>query len=129
MQITITTPALLFPAISLLLLAYTNRFLALAALMRDLIGKHKQNQDNNLLDQISNLKKRIRLIRDMQAFGAISFFLCVLSMMVLFFNKIIAGEIIFGLSLICLLISIAYSILEIQISIDALNIQAQKLTS
>ncbi|HEX3018931.1 MAG TPA: DUF2721 domain-containing protein, partial [Chitinispirillaceae bacterium] len=78
MQINITTPALLFPAISLLLLAYTSRFLALAALIRDLQSEHGPSPEALILGQIRNLHTRLRIIRNMQALGAFSFFLCVL---------------------------------------------------
>ncbi len=127
MQITITTPALLFPAISLLLLAYTSRFLALAALMRDLSSRYKQNPDKNILGQILNLSTRIKIIRNMQILGALSFFMCVLSMLVLFIGKIILGEVIFGLSLLLLMASLALSIWELQISIGALNLQIKEI--
>ncbi|NLD99070.1 MAG: DUF2721 domain-containing protein, partial [Fibrobacter sp.] len=67
MEITLSTPALLFPAISLLLLAYTNRFLALAALVRQLHGQYQQHPDDILFGQINNLRRRLKIIRNMQA--------------------------------------------------------------
>jgi hypothetical protein len=39
-QLSLTTPALLFSAISLLLLAYTNRFLAYASVVRNLHARY-----------------------------------------------------------------------------------------
>jgi Protein of unknown function (DUF2721). len=51
MEINLTTPALLFPAISLLLLAYTSRFLALAALMRELHVRYKTQPDPRIKGQ------------------------------------------------------------------------------
>ena len=42
MELSINTPALLFPAITLLMLAYTNRFLALASLVRSLHDEYNQ---------------------------------------------------------------------------------------
>ena len=81
MEISINTPALLFPAISLLMLAYTNRFLALASLIRNLHSSYKDHADKNgVLKQIKNLRLRLRLIRQMQLFSVLSLFLCVLSM-------------------------------------------------
>ncbi len=74
LKLTLTTPALLFPAISLLLLAYTNRFLVLAQLVRDLHSKYIKNPDQLLLGQIDNLRRRISIIRDMQFMGVSSFF-------------------------------------------------------
>lgn len=127
MQITITTPALLFPAISLLLLAYTSRFLALAALIRDLQAQHGLNPESFILGQIKNLHIRLRIIRNMQALGAFSFFLCVLSMFALFMNRITLGGVVFGGSLIFLMGSLALSIWEIQISVDALELQMSRI--
>jgi len=123
MDLMLTTPALLFPAISLLLLAYSGRFLALAALMRDLHGRYKANPDPKIKGQLLNLRYRIIIIRNMQACGIGSFFCCVLCMFVLFAGQILLGKIIFGGSLILLLISLGLSLREIQVSIDALNLQ------
>lgn len=127
MELTLTTPALLFPAISLLLLAYTNRFLTLANLIRDLHARYKTNHENLLIIQIHSLRYRVELIRKMQVFGVAAFFLCVLCMFVLFADWYIIGEIIFGISLVFLMISLGYSLREIQISVDALNYRLSDL--
>lgn len=127
LKLTLTTPALLFPAISLLLLAYTNRFLVLAQLVRDLHSKYIKNPDQLLLGQIDNLKQRINLIKNMQFIGVSSFFLCVLSMLLIFFDKVFAAEIIFGISLFFLMASLGLSIREIQISVDALTLHLSDL--
>ncbi|HEX8682435.1 MAG TPA: DUF2721 domain-containing protein [Ardenticatenaceae bacterium] len=127
MELTLTTPALLFPAISLLLLAYTNRFLTLAALMRELHARYRTQPDPKLLEQLANLRYRIVLIRNMQAFGVASFFCCVLCMFVLFAGHLTLGQWIFGGSLILLLLSLGLSLREIQVSIDALTLQVQDL--
>ena len=123
MDINLTTPALLFPAISLLLLAYTNRFLALATLIRTLHAKYKEDPHDAILGQIKNLRKRVILIRNMQAFGVLSLLLCVVCMFLLFANEQIAGRYTFGLSLILLIISLGLSVFEIQISVKALKLQ------
>lgn len=123
MNISLTTPALLFPAISLLLLAYTNRFLTIAGLIRSLYKVYKSNPNENIKAQISNLKKRVNLIRNMQIFGIVSLFFCVLSMFLIYWETPFYGSLIFGFSLILLMISLALSILEIQISVKALNLQ------
>ena len=77
MQISINTPALLFPAITLLMLAYTNRFLAMATLIRNLNAKYKLGQENgaHIKEQVKNLRRRLTLIKQMQASGVSSFFL------------------------------------------------------
>src|SRR5438874_14992 len=123
MDLTLTTPALLFPAISLLLLAYTNRFLALAALMRELYARYKTQPDPRIKGQLINLRYRISIIRNMQVCGVASFFGCVLCMFVLFAGQLTLGKWVFGSRLILLLISLALSLHEIQISIDALTLQ------
>jgi hypothetical protein len=92
MEITLTTPALLFPAVSLLMLAYTNRFLALAALIRSLHSQHRDNPDNMIVEQIRNLRYRVTLIRNMQALGVSSLLGCVLCMFLLFQGWLLAGQ-------------------------------------
>ncbi len=127
MDLTLTTPALLFPAISLLLLAFTNRFLTLANLMRDLYARYKKEPDPKIKGQLKNLRYRIIIIRNMQAWGIASFFGCVLCMFVLFAGQIVLGQWIFGTSLIFLLIALGLSLREIQVSIDALTLQISDL--
>lgn len=123
---TLTTPALLFPAISLLMLAYTNRFITLAGLIRDLYQRHQQIPQVEILDQIINLQKRIEIIRRMQICGAISFASCVISMLALIsshqVNRIIS-IIFFIFGLLMLLISLLFLIQELNISVKALQIQ------
>ncbi len=125
MLISLTTPALLFPAISLLLLAYTNRFLAIATLIRNLHQKHISTPEHPtpIVGQIENLRTRLSLIKLMQIFGVFSFFLCVLSMLFLFQDSVSLGSYIFGASMIFLLISLGVSLVELQISTKALNLE------
>ena len=115
----LTEPAILFGSISLLLLAYTNRFLALASLVRAL---NKSDDEIGLQQQIANLRRRISLIKYMQAFGILSFLLCTLSMFAIFLEEVQAGEILFGVSVVALLISLTLSLWEIVISTKALTI-------
>jgi len=125
MEMSINTPALLFPAITLLMLAYTNRFLALATLIRNLHGKYKQgHEDPDLLrGQIKNLKRRMTLIKQMQATGVLSFFSCVLCMFFFYIRYEVMAYSIFGISLVLLLISLALSLNEIFLSTKALEIE------
>jgi hypothetical protein len=123
MDFSLTTPALLFSAISLLLLAYTNRFLTLAALIRDLYGRYKAQPDKKIIGQLHNLRYRIVIIRNMQILGVSSFFFCVLCMFLLFAGLAAVGKIVFGLSLFLLLGSLALSLRELQVSVDALILQ------
>lgn len=123
MDLTLTTPALLFPALSLLLLAYTNRFLTLANLIRELHRRYQTEPSVIVAGQIRNLRLRIELIRDMQAFGIASLFFCVLSMMLLFLRYLRAGEIVFTLALCLMLVSLALSLWETSISVGALKLQ------
>ena len=121
--LTLTTPAVLFSAISLLLLAFTNRFLALANLVRNLHAEYKQKPDKNIFGQIKNLKTRLNLIRNMQIYGIVSLLLCVLCMFLIYIDWNRIAEFIFGLALILLILSLALSVREIQISVKALNLQ------
>lgn len=123
MDINLTTPALLFPAISLLLLAYTNRFLAIATLIRQLHRSYLDNPKSVLEGQLKNLRKRLLLIRAMQLFGVLSLFLCVLAMSFIYLKIGNLGSILFGISLLSLLISLFISLREIQLSTKALDLE------
>lgn len=124
---TLTTPALLFPAISLLLLAYTNRFLTLAQLIRKLADEERNQHQEANATQILLLRKRISLTKRMQLAGVMSFLLCTLSMFALFLSLELLGVVLFGTSLILLSVSLIYSLWEIQISTNALNVQLQDI--
>ncbi len=127
MEFSLTTPALLFPAISLLLLAYTNRFLALAALIRNLHARYQDAPEPLLRAQIEALRTRVKLIRDMQTLGVSGLFCCVFCMLLLFVGKLVAGKFVFAVALLLLLASLGLSIREIQISVNALNLQLSDL--
>ncbi|WP_411766949.1 DUF2721 domain-containing protein [Winogradskyella sp. A3E31] len=121
-QLTLTTPALLFSAISLIMLAYTNRFLAYAAVIRNLHEKYKSQKDDSLIKQIKNLKLRLNLTRWMQIFGISSLLLCVLTMFLIYIQQNTVAVWIFGTALILLIISLGLLIKEIQISAKALQL-------
>lgn len=121
-QITLTTPALLFSAISLILFAYTNRFLAYASLIRGLHEKFKANPNELLKGQISNLRKRLHLTKNMQILGVTSLFLCVGTMFLIFVGEQTIAVWVFGIALLMMIASLGVSIYEIQISVKALNL-------
>ena len=123
MEISLTTPALLFPAISLLLLAYTNRFLAIANIIRHLHKVYLEDPKIVLKGQLENLRQRLFLIRSMQFAGVASLFLCVLAMFFIYMRVGQWGSYIFGVSLVLLLISLFISLREIQLSTKALEIE------
>ena len=123
--LTISTPALLFPAVSLLFLAYTNRFLHLAALVRQLHRDWAERQDDCLRAQIDNMRKRLALIRWMQLLGAVSILLCVVAMVAVMLEANLTGWIAFfaallfmGGSLFCLILEVACSGGALKILLD-----------
>jgi hypothetical protein len=121
-QITLTTPALLFSAVSLILLAYTNRFLGYATLIRGLHEKLKANPNEILKGQIANLRKRLYLTKNMQILGVTSLFLCVATMFLIFVGQQVIAVWVFGIALLMMIASLGISIYEIQISVKALNL-------
>lgn len=124
---TLTTPALLFPAISLLLLAYTNRFLVLAQLIRELNQRNNKGLEVVVKRQITNLKSRLHLIRSMQTCGVLSFLLCVLAMLALFLEQPQLGSLMFGGSLLTLVLSLLMSLYEVWISCRAIEIELESM--
>jgi hypothetical protein len=127
MTLTIETPALLFSATSLILLAYTNRFLTIAGIVRGLKVSYEQHQTKSILGEIKNLNLRLTLIRHMQMYGVLSLFFSVFAMALLFTGQQTWGAYIFGLSLLLLLASLAISFWEISISVKALRIHLSDL--
>lgn len=122
-----TTPALLFSAISLIMLAYTNRFLSYAALVRSLHDSFLKTKEPILLWQIKNLRKRLYLTRSMQIFGIGSLLLCVVSMLLMFLQFTNGAMLVFGIALLLLIVSLVLLIWEIQISVHALKIHIQDI--
>jgi hypothetical protein len=124
MEISFNTPALLFPAISLILLAYTNRFLALSSRVRNLHDKYQNQEQKHLIHgQIKNLRYRLKLIKNMQALGVVTFLGCILCMYLIYVQFMLAANVIFALSLISFSASLLLSLLEIQLSTKALELE------
>ncbi|WP_100612206.1 DUF2721 domain-containing protein [Confluentibacter lentus] len=120
-ELTLTTPAVLFSAITLIMLAYTNRFLAYAAVVRSLHDKYLEKKDKQLIKQIENIKKRLYLTRAMQIYGISSLLLCVLTMFLIYVQQQTIAVWVFGAALVLLIVSLALLIKEIQISVKALE--------
>ncbi len=127
MEIDVTTPALLFPAISLLLLAYTNRFLGIAQLIRQLRQRINEKNRDRIKRQVKNLRHRVKLIIRMQAAGVISLIFCTVSMLTQFVDASTLGLISFALSLALMLLSLVISLMEIKISANALRVELEGL--
>ncbi|WP_412464480.1 DUF2721 domain-containing protein [Flavobacterium mekongense] len=127
MTLSIETPALLFSATSLILLAYTNRFLTIAQIVRSLKKHYDENHTRSILLQIKNLNQRLSLIRYMQLFGVLCLFLSVFAMLCLFIDWHTAGIYLFAASLLSLLTSLAISFWEISISVTALRLHLSDL--
>lgn len=122
-ELTLTTPTLLFSAVSLILLAYTNRFLSYAQLVRTLRDRYMENPTEEIIvAQIANLRQRLSLTRIMQELGIGSLFLCVISMFLIYINFPLLSAYVFGLALLLLIASLGVSIWEIRISTRALDI-------
>ena len=121
-ELTLTTPALLFSAVSLILLAYTNRFLSYAQLVRQLRDRYLDNPEEITEAQIENLKKRLNLTRMMQGLGIASLFFCVVSMFLIYIGLQLISVYIFGAALLLLIASLGVSFREIQISTQSLKI-------
>jgi hypothetical protein len=124
MEISFNTPALLFPAISLIMLAYTNRFLALSSRVRNLHDKYQNQEQKQLIHgQIKNLRYRLKLIKNMQALGVVTFLGCILCMYLIYVQFMLAANVVFAISLLSFSASLLLSLLEIQLSTKALELE------
>lgn len=127
MQLSLSIPALLFPAISLTMLAYNARYLAIAALIRQLYAQFEDAQSSPLKRQIESLRKRLNIIKNMQATAIISFLLAAVTMFLIYVEMMVWANIIFGISLVFLMISLVLSLIEVQLSTKALGIQLKNM--
>lgn len=127
-ELTLTTPTLLFSAVSLILLAYTNRFLSYAQLVRSLKDQHMQNPSKVTVGQINNLRRRLYLTRTMQILGIASLFLCVVTMFMTYVGLHVLAAYTFGIALLLLIGSLGVSIWEIQISVKALELHLEDMS-
>lgn len=124
MELTFNTPALLFPAISLLLLAYTNRFVAIANRVRSLHSEYLKQEDKaTIIKQIQSLRKRINLIKYMQGLGVFAFLCCVVTMYSIYNQWNAFAQTVFAVSLLSLLTSLVLSLVEIIQSTHALELE------
>lgn len=126
-ELTLTTPTLLFSAVSLILLAYTNRFLSYAQLVRALKEQYVQHRSEVTAAQIENLRRRLYLTRSMQVLGISSLFFCVVAMFLIYVRCFMPAVYIFGLALLLLIASLGVSIWEIHISVKALDIHLKDM--
>ncbi len=125
----LTTPSLLFSAISLILLAYTNRFLAYANVVRSLKDKYQQSGNPQDIEQIKNLRKRLSLTQSMQILGIASLLLCVVAMFSIYINLPELAIYLFGSALVLLAASLGVCVWEINISVKALDIHLKDMSS
>ena len=126
-EFTLVTPTFLFSAVSLILLAYTNRFLSYAQLVRNLKDQYLQNRSEVTAAQIENIRKRLYLTRAMQILGISSLLFCVVSMFLIYINLRVLSIYVFGVALLLLIASLAVSVREIQISVKALEIHLKDI--
>jgi len=127
MALSLSIPALLFPAISLTMLAYNARYLAIAALIRQLHGKFQETESKSIAIQVRKLRKRLTIIKNMQATAIVSFLLAVITMALLYFELTDLANLIFGISLFALMISLVLSLIEVQLSTKALSVQLKDM--
>jgi len=127
MILNMSIPALLFPAISLTMLAYNARYLAIASLIRQLHKEFLSHPSESIKTQINQLRKRLYLIRNMQATAIVSFLGAVITMTLLYLEKNNIANIVFGLSLFALVISLTISLIEVQLSTKSLNTQLDSI--
>ncbi len=127
MELSLSIPALLFPAISLTMLAYNARYLAIAALIRQLHQKYKETESKSIGLQVKQLNKRLTIIKNMQATAIFSFLLAVITMSLIYVELRFWANLIFGISLFALMVSLVLSLIEVQLSTKALSIQLKDM--
>lgn len=129
MELTFSIPALLFPAISLSMLAYNARYLTIAALIRQLHKQFEETQATPLEQQINLLRRRLDIIKYMQMTSILSFLLAAITMFLIYVEFHYWAHAVFGLSLLLLVASLILSLFEVRLSTRALAIQLKNMAS
>jgi Protein of unknown function (DUF2721) len=130
MELTLSTPALLFSTVSLLMIAFTNRFLAIANLVRDLHQKFKENsKDELVITQIKQLHYRMGLIRTMQIVAILSLILSAVCMLLLFVGLEFVSRWVFTLALLLQIWALIISVWEIRLSMDSLKVELSDMSN
>lgn len=127
MELSLSIPALLFPAISLTMLAYNARYLAIASLIRQLHQKYKETESTTIDLQVKQLRKRLSIIKNMQSVAIVSFLLAVITMFLIYIEVDFWANLVFGISLFALMVSLILSLIEVQLSTKALSIQLEDI--
>ncbi|ANH59403.1 DUF2721 domain-containing protein [Dokdonia donghaensis] len=127
MNLTLSIPALLFPAISLTMLAYNARYLAIAALIRNLHASYQETGSEDVRLQVTKLRKRLSIIKNMQAVAIVSFLLAVITMFLIYIDITFWANLVFAVSLVALMTSLILSLIEVQLSTKALSIQLKDM--
>ncbi|WP_298349366.1 DUF2721 domain-containing protein [uncultured Dokdonia sp.] len=127
MNLTLSIPALLFPAISLTMLAYNARYLAIAALIRNLHASYQETGSEDVRLQVTKLRKRLSIIKNMQAVAIVSFLLAVITMFLIYIDITFWANLVFAVSLVALMTSLILSLVEVQLSTKALSIQLKDM--
>ena len=127
MTLSLSIPALLFPAISLTMLAYNARYLAIAALIRNLHASYQKTASETVKMQVKKLRKRLTIIKNMQAVAIVSFLLAVITIFLIYIEQPFWAKMVFGISLFALMLSLILSLIEVQLSTKALEIQLSDL--
>ena len=127
MELSLSIPALLFPAISLTMLAYNARYLAIAALIRQLHQKYQETASDAIALQVHQLRKRLTIIKNMQATAIFSFLLAVITMTLIYAELRFWANVVFSVSLFALMVSLVLSLIEVQLSTKSLSIQLQDM--
>lgn len=109
------------------MLAYNARYLAIAALIRNLYAKYEENPSDKIRIQVQKLRKRLTIIKNMQAVAILSFLLAVITMFLIYIELNFWANLVFGISLLALMISLILSLIEVQLSTKALSIQLESI--
>jgi hypothetical protein len=127
MDIAVTTPALLFPAITILFLAYSNRFLTIATRIREKHADFNKTQSPIAQKQIVSFRRRIGYIVAMEMLAVLGIISCIVSTGFIFYGLQYYGNVSFAVSMLFIILSLFASIIELVFSTRALNIELEDM--
>ena len=113
MELGYSTIALLFPAIPLMFLVYSNTSTAVGARLRELFeavsrGDVTGDEYNRVSEEAEYLAKRLSLLRSAQMLSGLTFLFNLLTLVSIYLEKQVFAQYLFGCSVIIMMLSILY---------------------
>ena len=134
MELGYSTIALLFPAIPLMFLVYSNTPTHVGARLRELFeavsrGEVTGNEYKRVSEEAEYLAKRLSLLRSAQMLSGLTFLFNLLTLASIYMEQQVFAQYLFGCAVIIMMLSILLYLMEISTTVRAVGLILNKIKS